>query len=257
MKDPLSSLYNTSIWPLTLFNSTACELSATDFISCNFLSSSFSFLISPVYIDRFWTTSTRYSVPSLVPVVDVVAEVETLVVGIVVRGTISIGVWAMLTASYFSFTNFSICSSICLIYRFCSMISFIMSNYWVSVSWISLANGSSEASNFSCFFNVATSEFFFLMRSYAAFMFEGSYPIFSTRFSKDLILVSFVNEDTFSNFSCDWVLAKATCIFDKLMVVFVKVEEIICPVCLCISIWSIGCTYFTLNSKEVCFGIEQ
>jgi len=62
-------------------------------------------------------------------------------------------------------------------------------------------------------------------------MLEGSDPIFNTRFSKDWILVSCANEETFSNLSCDWVLAKVTYISDKLMEVLVKVEEIIFPLC--------------------------
>ena len=83
------------------------------------------------------------------------------------------------------------------------MMSFIIYDFWISVSSIYLAIGSSDAGSFSYLFNDATSMFFFLMSSSVAFMFEGSYPTLSTRFSKDWILVSFANEETFSNFNCD------------------------------------------------------
>lgn len=52
-KDSLSSLCNNSTWTLSLFVSVTCELSAKEFRSCNCLSSSFSLLISPIWIDKF------------------------------------------------------------------------------------------------------------------------------------------------------------------------------------------------------------
>lgn len=65
------------------------------------------------------------------------------------------------------------------------------------------------------------------MISSAAFIYLGSYPILITKSSKDLILLSFAKEDTFSIFNWDWMFAYETCNFDNDMVVLVKVEEII------------------------------
>jgi hypothetical protein len=52
-------------------------------------------------------------------------------------------------------------------------------------------------------------------------IFDGSYPIFSTNSSRDLILFPLAKEDIFSIFNWDWMLFKDTCNFEAVNDVFV------------------------------------
>jgi hypothetical protein len=129
-------------------------------------------------------------------VVGVVDTVLTHVIGTALSGMTVIG-----TLCSFSLTIFSSSTSISLICAFFSMISFIISSLWPSVSTISFSCGSSVAGIFSCFLRDAMSVFLFLRSSSAALTLDGSYPIFNTSYSRDLILLSLAKEDIFSSLS--------------------------------------------------------
>ena len=121
--------------------------------------------------------------------------------GRVVRGRVYIVVIAIYVAFYFSCTIFSIYVSICLIWMDFSTISFIMSSFMVSISYISLVSGSCVGGNLSRFFRDVISSSFFFIASSTDLVSEGSYPIFIIKSSKDLILVSFDNDEIFPIFN--------------------------------------------------------
>lgn len=175
---------------------------------------------------------------SATPVLDVV-------VGMAMIDSASKGTTTILAACSFSLIIFSISISICFNCALYSMTSFIKSSFCVSISSMSLVRGSSVVGNFDYFLIASMSIFFFLTRSSAILMFAGSWPALISKSSKSLILVSLASVDTFSIFNCDWTLANVTYNLGKLIVVLVIVEKLICPVFLCISIWSMECMYFT------------
>jgi hypothetical protein len=133
----------------------------------------------------------------------IVAVVDDVTLLIPVRGNTLSGMTYMGVACSFSFTNLSISASISFICALCSMINFSISSFSPFVSAISLVCESFVADNFIYFLKDAMSEYFFLIISSSAFIFEGSYPILRTNSSKDLILLSFAKDDIFSSFS--WV----------------------------------------------------
>lgn len=239
---------------LLICNSVACAESFLLNCSCRSLSWSCKFLISPACKDMFYRALANCLVPSLgvhVVVVDV---------GITVRGTACDGIMALATSFAASFTAsliafclyfiiFSILLYIFLSCSACSMINCNISTFCVSFYSISLAIRSSITGILSFLLKAAMSAFFFLISASSTTMFDGSYLSYITRSSRDLILESLAMEDFVSTFSCDWVLDNVTCNFERLMVVVVRVEEIISPVCLRISIWSIGWMFFISNSK--------
>jgi hypothetical protein len=126
---------------------------------------------------------------------------DAVVVLTPMRGTVLNGMTFIGSFYSFFFTNLSISASISLICAFYSMINFSISSFSPFVLAISLACESSVAGNFNCFLKDSMSTLCFLSSSSTTFMFEGSYPILSTNSSKDLILLSFAKDDTFSNFS--------------------------------------------------------
>jgi hypothetical protein len=128
-------------------------------------------------------------------------DVDASVVIIHIRGNSSNGIMAIYTLCSFSFINLSISASISLICAFCSMISFIISSLWPSVSVTSLACEYSIAGSFSYFLRYAISTFFFFNNSSPALTFVRSYPIFNTNSFNDFILLSLAKEEIFSKFN--------------------------------------------------------
>jgi hypothetical protein len=178
----------------------------------------------------------------------IVDGISTVVVVVVVLNpTTSNGIKTICTLYSFSLINFSNSVSISFIYAFFSMISFNISSLWASLSTMSFSCESSVARSFNFFLKEAISTFFFFNNSSAALTFDGSYPIFSTKYSRDLILLSLAKEDIFSSFNWDWMLFKDTCNFEEFNDVFFKVEKIISPVFLCMSIWSTEWNSFASN----------
>jgi hypothetical protein len=118
-----------------------------------------------------------------------------------VRGTASNGITTICTLCSFSLTNLSNSASISFIYAFCSIISFSISSLWPSLSAIYFSCESSVAGSFRFFLKEAISVFFSFGNSSAALTFDGSYPIFNTNSSRDLILLSLANEDILSSFN--------------------------------------------------------
>jgi hypothetical protein len=140
----------------------------------------------------------------------------------------------------FSLINLSISASISLICAFFSMINFSISSFWISVSSTSLVCESYVARSFNYFLSDVISTFFFFIRSSVALTLVGSYPILRTNSSNDFILLYLYKEEIFSIFNWDWILFRDTCNLEEVIEVFVRVENIISHVYLCMSIWSIG-----------------
>jgi hypothetical protein len=132
---------------------------------------------------------------------EIFVDVDASVVIISIRGISSSGIMAIYTICSFSFINLSISSSISLICALCSMTSFNIYSLWPSISTTSLACGYSIARSFNCFLRDVISTFFFFNNSFASLTFVGSYPIFNTNSSSDLILLSLAKEEILSNFN--------------------------------------------------------
>jgi hypothetical protein len=128
-------------------------------------------------------------------------DVDAFVVLILVRGTAYSGIMAICTFFSFSFIILSISTSISLICAFCSIISFSISSLWPSILATYLACEYYVSRSFNYFLRDAISTFFFFKNSSTSLTFVGSYPIFNTNSSNDLILLSLVKEEIFSRFN--------------------------------------------------------
>jgi hypothetical protein len=169
--------------------------------SCNLLIPSPCRFISSIYFSNFSDASivvTGMATGISVVVVDVIVVVDVL---IPMRGISFSGMTYIGTLCSCSLTKFSILASISLIYAFFSMISFIISSLWPSVSTISFSSRSSVVGIFNCFLKDVISTFFFLMSYSTSLTLNRSYPIFNTNSYRDLILLSLAMEDIFSSLS--------------------------------------------------------
>jgi hypothetical protein len=129
------------------------------------------------------------------------ANVDASFFLILVRGTTSNGTMSIYTFCSFSFINLSISSSISLICAFCSMIRFNISSLWPSVLATSLDCEYFVTISFNYFLIDVISTFLFFYKSSVALTVVGSYPIFNTNSSSDLILLSLAKEEIFSSFN--------------------------------------------------------
>ena len=158
MEDSVVYFFHASTWFWDLWSFAAWKMSHFFWWSSSSFTWSYNVLISSVCRDIFWTALANWSATSLVLVV------ADIVVGRTVIGSGSKGA-VYLVAFSFSLINFSIFVSICFNWVVCSMMSFIMSAFSVSVSTISLARGSLVAGRFNYFLSVVISKFFFLIIS--------------------------------------------------------------------------------------------
>lgn len=238
-----------SINILDLCASAMCDSTLLFFCSCKSFTYPYNFLISLVCIDISSMALVSF-LTAFVGWVGGVFDVEVPVVGIDVRGCIqrNHGHLCIFFLLLDQFIHLCLHISDCV---FRCMINLIISSFWFSDSPISFGCGSLIVGIFTCFLSVEISSFFFLINSSIALTFTGSYPIFMIRPSNDLILVSFSKDENISIFSWDWTFVRENRNFEAFIELLVKVEKIISPVCLCISIGSMGWMSFVSNSKEV------